>query len=111
MRKNIFKGADLNWIFSSNALNGGGGNDPDTKSKSNNEESSNESQVIGGSDLTGGDMGGGVVNLPPSGPFITGIVDSKTKGYERFADCFVNEFGPVRNSIKLNTLNSKVFRI
>jgi hypothetical protein len=99
MRKNFFKNDDLGGPFLNKALSGGAGNDPDNDSDSNgkiNGEVEREKFTFKDSNEL---------------PYIVGNVDSKTKGYERFADFLVIEFGPVRNSIKLNTLNSKVFRI
>lgn len=44
-------------------------------------------------------------------PFIVSNVDSKTKGYEKYADCFVSEFGEKGAPIKKGILNSKPYRI
>lgn len=44
-------------------------------------------------------------------PFIVGNVDSKTKGYEKYADCFVSEFGEKGAPIKKGIPNSKPYRI
>lgn len=43
--------------------------------------------------------------------FIIGNVDSKTKGFERFADCFDKSFGPNKNPIKIAIIENKTFRI
>lgn len=43
--------------------------------------------------------------------FIIGNVDSKTKGFERYADCFDKSFGPNKNPIKINIIENKIYRI
>lgn len=98
MRISFLKDDGLSGFVLSNDLNGGAGNDPD----------------IGG-DSTGKRSGEVGRERPTSNdsnelPYVVGNVDSKTKGFERYADCFENKFGPC-NSIKMDILNRKVFRI
>jgi hypothetical protein len=48
------------------------------------------------------------VKKEESDRYIIGIIDSKTKGFERFADCY--EMSHI-NPIKMRTLESRVYRI
>lgn len=43
--------------------------------------------------------------------FIVGNVDSKTKGYERFADCYELANGPLRVQLSASLMRNKIFRI
>jgi hypothetical protein len=102
---------DENKIMNLVMILGGSGNDPDSDNEKASSEDDGPVESKVSSDGSTDRSTDRMPVLPKSEQrFIVSNVDSKTKGHERFADCFVREFGTC-NSIRLGIFNKNIYRI